>query len=121
MSGGGTPPRPLAPRPLYPRVDNPEDQRRMLADAEQSTQVRDAEMNAAEQRRLERNLKETLEDVLEREFKVMLSYPVGIEAPRAMKVSERTALLTAAVKLLAVKAKLGPKFGEGLDDSEDDE
>lgn len=120
MSAGGTPPRPLAPRPLYPQVANPEDQRRALADAEAATDVRDKDSNAAIERRIAMLTDKTLEDVLEREIKVLFAQPLmkpgGAEG---MRVSERTALITAGVKLLAVKTRIPPKTGEGLD--EDDE
>jgi hypothetical protein len=101
---------------MYPQVVNPDEQRKALADAEAATTERDAGTNAAEQRRIDRNLGESLEAVLTREFKIMLAYPVGGDDKHAMRVSERTALLTAGVKLLAVTAKIPPKTGEGLDE-----
>ena len=64
---------------------------------------------ASEQRRATRNTDMPLADVLEREGKTILALDFD-----RVKMSERIALITALVKLLAVKHKIGPEWGEAF-------
>ena len=120
MSGppGGTPPRRDA-RTLFPINKSPDQLRAELKEAEQATRDRDAGDNVARERRLKFLTEMTLDDVLEREIKTMLTLPIGVEPGTHIRVSERTALITAGVKLLAVKARMTPLTGEGLDDDDE--